>query len=87
MPLYSHILSIFILQGGLTALGLEFIKKAEQLGIMVDLAHSSEELVGDLLKHVTKPVVVSHTGTNQPAAFISGCIPSLAIARILQIVA
>ena len=49
-------------KGGLTKLGMEVIKHAEKLGIVIDLAHASSELIDDVLKISTKPVIVSHTG-------------------------
>lgn len=49
-------------QGGLTELGKQIIKKMEELGILVDLAHVSKQGIDDALQLVTKPVVISHTG-------------------------
>ena len=49
-------------KGGLTKFGMEVIKRAEKLGIVIDLAHASSELIDDVLKISTKPVIVSHTG-------------------------
>jgi microsomal dipeptidase-like Zn-dependent dipeptidase len=34
----------------------------EEMGIIVDVAHSSEQVVADVLEIATKPIVVSHTG-------------------------
>lgn len=48
--------------GGLTALGRQVVQRMEQLGIVVDLAHSSKQTVQEVLAMVTRPVVVSHTG-------------------------
>ncbi|WP_137939177.1 dipeptidase [Chitinivorax sp. B] len=49
-------------KGGLTEKGLEWLKQMEALGMVVDLAHASSDTIGDVLKHATKPIVVSHTG-------------------------
>ena len=49
-------------KGGLTEFGKMCINEFEERGITVDLAHSSELLISEVLKEVTKPVVVSHTG-------------------------
>ena len=49
-------------KGGLTKIGMEVIKRAEKLGIIIDLAHASSVLIDDVLKISTKPVIVSHTG-------------------------
>lgn len=48
--------------GGLTELGTNVIKECNRLGILVDLAHASNETIDAALKVATKPVVISHTG-------------------------
>lgn len=47
---------------GLTEKGKEMIRRMEQKGMLVDIAHASEKTIDDVLKIATKPVVVSHTG-------------------------
>lgn len=47
---------------GLTENGILMIKRMEQIGMIVDIAHASEKTIDDVLAIVTKPVVVSHTG-------------------------
>lgn len=49
-------------KGGLTAFGKQAVQRAEELGMFIDLAHASPDLIDDVLKVATKPVVVSHTG-------------------------
>lgn len=49
-------------KGGLTTLGREFVKRLEEKGIVLDLAHASPALIDDVLAVATRPVVVSHTG-------------------------
>lgn len=49
-------------KGGLTDFGRDVVKRCEQMGITVDLAHASPATVDDVLKMATRPVVVSHTG-------------------------
>lgn len=49
-------------KGGLTEFGRNVVRKAEELNIVVDLAHSSAQVVDDVLDMATRPVVVSHTG-------------------------
>lgn len=49
-------------KGGLTALGREVITQSEAMGMTVDLAHASPQLIDDVLDMATKPVVVSHGG-------------------------
>lgn len=48
--------------GGLTSLGAEVIKECNRLGILVDLAHASNDTINAALKVATKPVIISHTG-------------------------
>ncbi|HMS40767.1 MAG TPA: membrane dipeptidase, partial [Pyrinomonadaceae bacterium] len=47
---------------GLTEKGKEMIRRMEQKGMLVDLAHASPKTIEDVLQMATKPVVVSHTG-------------------------
>lgn len=47
---------------GLTDFGKQVISKMNELGIFIDLAHSSPAIVDDILSLSTKPVMVSHTG-------------------------
>ena len=56
-PLY-----IFDLENGLTDFGVEFIKRCEELGIIVDVSHLSDKGFYDVLKYATKPFVASHSG-------------------------
>ena len=51
-----------VIKGGLTPLGLKWLAKLEELKIIVDLAHASQETFDDVLAKATRPVVVSHTG-------------------------
>ncbi|MDF2157328.1 dipeptidase [Algoriphagus sp. CAU 1675] len=47
---------------GLTEFGKAAIRRMDELGIFVDLAHASPAIVDDVLKISTRPVIVSHTG-------------------------
>lgn len=47
---------------GLTEFGRKVVLRAEALGMIVDVAHSSPAVVDDVLELGTRPVVVSHTG-------------------------
>ena len=49
---------------GLTPLGILAIKRMEELGIAVDLAHISEKGFWDALEVIKKPPIVSHTAAN-----------------------
>lgn len=51
-----------VAQGGLTELGRQVIRRMEELGIVVDLAHVSPRAIDEVLEMATRPVVVSHTG-------------------------
>ncbi|HAZ24846.1 MAG TPA: peptidase M19 [Algoriphagus sp.] len=47
---------------GLTEFGKAAVRRMNDLGIFVDLAHSSPAIVDDVLAISTQPVIVSHTG-------------------------
>jgi len=48
--------------GGLTLLGRKVIARMDTLGIIVDLAHASPQVIEEVLAMATRPMVVSHTG-------------------------
>ena len=45
-------------------MGAETIRECERLGILVDLAHASDDTVKMALEIATKPILISHTGLN-----------------------
>ena len=47
---------------GLTAFGRSAIRRANELGLIVDVAHASPKMVSDVLALATSPVIVSHAG-------------------------
>ncbi|PWK82738.1 dipeptidase [Fulvimonas soli] len=47
---------------GMTDFGRAVVKRANQLGIMVDVSHASDACVRDALKVSTAPVIASHSG-------------------------
>ena len=49
-------------QMGITQFGRDVVKKIQELNIILDLSHSSEKTVADVLAMVDGPVVISHTG-------------------------
>ncbi len=51
-----------VTKGGLTELGAAVVRRMEELGIAVDLAHASPALIDDVLGATRRPVLVSHTG-------------------------
>ncbi|NCP22282.1 MAG: peptidase M19, partial [Zetaproteobacteria bacterium] len=51
-----------VLHTGLTDFGKEVIKKMQEKNMIVDVAHCSEQMLDDILKLTTKPLLSSHTG-------------------------
>ncbi|WP_425411001.1 dipeptidase [Hyphococcus sp.] len=49
-------------EAGLSAFGAEAVDRAVSKGMIIDVAHSSEAVVRDVLARSEKPVIVSHTG-------------------------
>ncbi len=49
-------------QGGLTELGREMVRRMEARGVILDVAHASSATIDDALAIATRPVVASHTG-------------------------
>lgn len=47
---------------GLTEFGKQAVDRMEEKGIIIDVAHSSEAVVRDVLDRTERPLVVSHTG-------------------------
>lgn len=48
---------------GLTALGREFVRKAQKLGIIIDVSHVSDRAFWDIMDIAEKPVVASHSNS------------------------
>ena len=49
-------------KGGLTPKGIQLLRRMEEMGIAVDLAHSSQNTIEDVFKHFEGAILVSHTG-------------------------
>ncbi|MCI0336386.1 MAG: dipeptidase [Acidobacteria bacterium] len=49
-------------KGGLTEKGREMVRRMQEKGVFVDLAHASPKVIDDVLGMSTRPVIVSHTG-------------------------
>ena len=47
---------------GLTDFGREVVEEVQRRGLVLDVAHSSEQVVRDVLEMVDMPIVLSHTG-------------------------
>ena len=46
---------------GLTPFGIEYVRRMEELGIVVDVSHLSDKGFYDVLEYTTKPFVASHS--------------------------
>ena len=46
---------------GLTDFGREAVRLMDSMGIMIDVSHSSPQVVGDVLNLIDSPLIVSHT--------------------------
>jgi len=66
---------------GLTDLGIEALEKMNKLGILPDISHGNENLVLDVARRTTKPVVISHTGCR---ALVNNarCVPDSGIRAV-----
>ena len=53
-----------ISRDGLNEFGRQVVRELERLEIIIDVAHSSPEVVDDVLEIAKRPVVVSHTGVH-----------------------
>tara|TARA_R110002072_G_scaffold56097_4_gene145520 strand:+ start:579 stop:1766 length:1188 start_codon:yes stop_codon:yes gene_type:complete len=49
---------------GLTPFGESVIKRANELGLMIDVAHASPQIVNDVLELSQQPLILSHGGLN-----------------------
>jgi membrane dipeptidase len=62
--------------GGLTPFGAEVIRACNRLGIVVDVAHATFDMVKQAAKVATKPLVLSHSSlTDRPAAWTRRILP------------
>jgi membrane dipeptidase len=58
------------MHGGLTPFGVEVIRRCNRMGVVVDVAHGTYDLVKQAVAVTTKPLVLSHTSlTDRPAAW------------------
>lgn len=49
--------------GGLTKRGVEFVKEAQRLGILVDVSHISDEAFWDIMDITQAPVIATHSNS------------------------
>jgi len=52
--------------GGLTAFGAAAVRRMNEVGIMVDVAHCSEDTVKGIVANTTKPVLCTHSNLQEP---------------------
>ena len=50
--------------GGLSPLGEDLIRKANELGMVLDGSHAADETVYDMIELSTTPIILSHTGVD-----------------------
>ena len=64
------------IHGGLTPFGADVIRRCNQMGIVVDVAHGTYELVKKAAAVTTKPLILSHTSlTEKPLAWTRRILP------------
>ena len=49
--------------GGLTDLGRTFVKEAQQLGMLIDVSHISDEGFWDIMKITERPIIATHSNS------------------------
>lgn len=49
--------------GGLTDLGREYVRQAQQLGMLIDVSHISDEAFWDIMEITQAPVIASHSNS------------------------
>ena len=47
--------------GGLSNIGIEFLERAQDLGILIDVSHLNDPGVWDVLKYTKSPIIASHS--------------------------
>lgn len=48
-------------KGGLTGFGVDIVKRAEELGMIIDVAHLNDEGFWDVMEYSNQPVIASHS--------------------------
>ncbi len=68
---------------GLKEFGIQFVKEMEDIGMIIDVSHLSDDGVKDVLKYTKKPFVASHSNSrticNHPRNLTDNLIKSMAI--------
>ena len=60
---YRNALYMLNEKDGLTEFGISYIRRMEELGIIIDVSHLSDAGFYDVVKYSTKPFVASHSGS------------------------
>jgi len=47
--------------GGLSNLGIEVVKEMNRLGLLIDVAHSADQVTLDAIKYSSDPIIISHS--------------------------
>jgi membrane dipeptidase len=55
-------------QEGLTSFGIETVERMNELGMIIDVSHGSDQLVRDVLAHSKQPFVASHSNAREVRA-------------------
>lgn len=72
-------------KGGLTPFGIDAVKKMREMNIIVDVAHSSELVVRDVLDLSNDPIIISHGGIKADCKdSIDRNLPDELLVRIAQ---
>lgn len=70
-------------QTGLTEAGVAIVQRMNQLGMIIDVSHGSDQLVRDVLKYTDKPFVASHSDARE-VCFHSRNLPDELIKQIAE---
>ena len=70
-------------QRGLTSTGIDIVQRMNELGMMIDVSHGSDQLVQDILTHTTLPFVASHSNA-RAITYHSRNLPNELIKAISQ---
>jgi membrane dipeptidase len=54
--------------GGLTAFGADVVRRMNRIGVILDVAHCSEDTVRDVAEVATKPFLCTHANLEEPGA-------------------
>ena len=68
---------------GLTEFGRDVVRRADSIGMIIDVAHSSPAVVEEVLDMVERPVILSHTGVRSLCETQRN-IPDALMARIAE---